>query len=197
MQGKYLFVFSEEDGVTCVCVFTLSCFLAKFVGSLAKACWREWRNKLPIVEMCFLGIVFICSMEYWVCFLCCKSRRKVVNIETIVELWGGWEGWDGSVCHRTCEGLSSLSFSESHVAVGGIELWSHRGFCVSGKLGRRRALSPFKWSRGELRARCQELNCASNRHNQFLGWHKVVPLRGRLNVSNLYSTGIPCKESIN
>ena len=31
--------------------------------------------------MC-LGMVFICSMEYWVCFWCCKTRGKVVSIET-------------------------------------------------------------------------------------------------------------------
>ena len=30
----------------------------------------------------FLGISFICSMEYWVCFWCCKTRGKVVSIET-------------------------------------------------------------------------------------------------------------------
>ena len=57
--------------------------------------------------------------------------------------------------------------------------------------------SPLKWPRGELRARCRELNCASNRHSQFWRQHKVVPVRGMLNVSNLYSTGIPYKESIN
>ena len=27
------------------------------------------------------------------------------------------------------------------------------------------ALSPLKWPRGELRARCRELNCASRRHS--------------------------------
>ena len=32
------------------------------------------------------------------------------------------------------------------------------GFCVSGKLGRRCALSPLKWPRGELRATCRERN---------------------------------------
>ena len=31
----------------------------------------------------------------------------------------------------------------------------------------------------------------------ILGWHKVVPVRGMLNASNLYSTVIPRKESIN
>ena len=30
----------------------------------------------------FLEIGFICSMEYWVCFWCCKTRGKVVSIET-------------------------------------------------------------------------------------------------------------------
>ena len=29
----------------------------------------------------FLRIVFICSMENVVCFLCCKTRGKVVSIE--------------------------------------------------------------------------------------------------------------------
>ena len=29
-----------------------------------------------------LGIGFICSMEYWVCPWCCKTRGKVVSIET-------------------------------------------------------------------------------------------------------------------
>ena len=46
------------------------------------------------------------------------------------------------------------------------ELWSHREFCASGG---ECALSPLKWPRGELRARCRELNCASHRHSQFWG----------------------------
>ena len=36
---------------------------------------------MAIVEMC-LGRVFTCSMEYWVCFWCCKTRGKVVRMET-------------------------------------------------------------------------------------------------------------------
>ena len=40
----------------------------------------------------------------------------------------------------------------------------------------RHALSPLKWPRGELRARCRELNCASHRRSQFWEWHKVVPV---------------------
>ena len=35
----------------------------------------------------FLEMVLFCSMEYWVCFWCCKTRaevvyQKVVSIET-------------------------------------------------------------------------------------------------------------------
>ena len=37
------------------------------------------------------------------------------------------------------------------------------------RLVERRALSPLKWPRGELRARCPELICASDRHSQFWG----------------------------
>ena len=59
----------------------------------------------------------------------------------------------GSAYHRTCEGLCLLQFSESHVAVEGNELWSHREFRVSGIWGEC-VLSPLKWPRGELRARC-------------------------------------------
>ena len=46
------------------------------------------------------------------------------------------------------------SLAKAMFAVGGNELWSHREFCVSGGFGGRRALSPLKWPRGELRARC-------------------------------------------
>ena len=37
---------------------------------------------MPKVER-FLGIGFICSMEYWVCFWCCKTRGKVVSKKTV------------------------------------------------------------------------------------------------------------------
>ena len=36
------------------------------------------------------------------------------------------------MCRWTCEGLCSLHFDERHVAVVGIELWCHHGFCPSG-----------------------------------------------------------------
>ena len=31
------------------------------------------------------------------------------------------------------------------------------------------ALSPLKWPRVEMKARCREINCASHRHSQFWG----------------------------
>ena len=54
MRGKYLLVFSEEDSVTYMCVF--SYFLAKCVSpSLIVVSYTKerWRIKMPIVEMCF------------------------------------------------------------------------------------------------------------------------------------------------
>ena len=48
-------------------VFTLFCFLAKFVRSLAKACWvykgkddeEVVRSKMVIVEMCFWNSFYL------------------------------------------------------------------------------------------------------------------------------------------
>ena len=37
----------------------------------------------------------------------------------------------------------------------------------------------------------------ADRHSHFLGGHEVVHVEGMLKVSNLCSTGIPRKESIN
>ena len=55
------------------------------------------------------------------------------------------------------------------------------------------ALSPLRWTKGELRASVSRAGLRSDRHSQ----HKVVSVRGMLNASNLYSIGIPYKESIN
>ena len=49
----------------------------------------------------FLGIVFICSMEYLVCF-CAASL--VVSTET---KWSYEKVEKSSACRRTCEGLCS------------------------------------------------------------------------------------------
>ena len=81
-----------------------------------------------------------------------------------------------------------------------LDLW---GMCwkspcsfVSG-IWRRVCVSPLMWARGEMVASVSRAELRSNRHSQFLGWHEVVPVEGMLNVSNLCSTGIPRKESIN
>ena len=50
---------------------------------------------------------------------------------------------------------------------------------------------------GEMVASVPRAGLRSDRHSQFLGCHEVVPVEGMLNVSNLCSTGIPRKESIN
>ena len=57
-EKEVLFVFSEEDGVTCVCVYVE--FLARLWGPSPKLVGyikERWRSKMPIVEM-FLGISF-------------------------------------------------------------------------------------------------------------------------------------------
>ena len=53
---------------------------------------------------------------------------KVVSIET---KWRHEKVEKGSASRGTCEGLCSPKFSESYVAVGGNERWSHREFCAS------------------------------------------------------------------
>ena len=57
-------------------------------------------------------------------------------------------------------------------------------------------LSLLMWTRGEMGARVSRAGLRSDRHSQIWG-DKVVPVQGMLNASNLYSTGIPYKESIN
>ena len=106
-------------------------------------------------------------MEYWICFWCCKTH------EGLWVLWRNWvmrswEGWDGSVCRRTCGGLCSLCFNERHVAVVGIKLWMSPWVLCVWFLGEY-AFSPLKWSRGKMGARCRERDYASDRHSQFWG----------------------------
>ena len=117
------------------------------------------------VEM-FLEIVFICSMENVVCVCAASLIGKFVSKET------KWR-YDrvekavrivGRAKDCVCRSLAKAMF-----AFGGNKLWNHREFCVSGEFGERRALSPLKWPRGEMRARCRERNKASHRHSQFWG----------------------------
>ena len=116
-----------------MCVFTLCCFLAKFVRPSLKLVGyiKEGRSKMPIVEM-FLGIVFICSMENVVCVCAASLVEMVVSVET---KWS-YEKLEKAAriigrardCVRRC--LAKVLF-----AVGGNELWSHREVCVSGGFG--------------------------------------------------------------
>ena len=122
-EREVLVVFSEEDGVTYVCLRCVVSLLS-VVSTLARL-WGikgGWRSKMAIVERYFWNKVFICSMEYWVCFWCCKTHEElwVLRRNWVMRCW---EGWDGRMCRRTCEGLCSLHFDKRHVAVVGIELW--------------------------------------------------------------------------
>ena len=94
-------------------------------------------------------------------------------------------GWDGSVCRWTCEGLCFLHFWRKTCCSCRNWTLDVTVSFVSGIWGKK-ALSPCV-SRAGLRSDRQPI----------LGWHKVVPMRSMLNASNLYSTGIPYKESIN
>ena len=84
----------------------------------------------------FLGIVFICSMEYLVCFCaaslmekerCKETKWRYDRVEKAVHIVG-------RARDCVCRSLAEVLF-----AVGGNKLWSHCEFCVSGGFGERRA----------------------------------------------------------
>ena len=119
---------------------------------------------------------FICTMEYGL--LLEAARLVVFRLVGCLRRNGLAGCWDGSVL----------------LNVRGMCLKSPCSF-VSG-IWRRVCVSPLMWARGEMVASVSRAELRSNRHSQFLGWHEVVPVEGMLNVSNLCSTGIPHKESI-
>ena len=84
----------------------------------------------------FLGIVFICSMEYLGCF-CAAS---LVEKERCKETKWSYEKGEIPACvvGHTRE-VCSLYGAKVLFAVGGNKLWSHREFCVSGGFGKRHA----------------------------------------------------------
>ena len=102
--------------------------------------------------------------------LCCKSRRKVVSIET---KWS-YEKAEMAACvvgrarDYVCRSLAKAMLPLEEMNFGVTVSF----VC----LVERRVLSPLKWPRGELRARCRKRNKASHRHSQFWGLHKVVPV---------------------
>ena len=105
-------------------------------NSLANCCYLYKGEKFQDVEVeMFLGIIFICSMEYLVCFCAASLIGKVVSIET------KWR-YDrvekaARIVGRTRDCIRR-SLAKVLFAVGGNKLWSHREFCASGGLGERR-----------------------------------------------------------
>ena len=97
----------------------------------------------------FLGIVFIRSMEYWVC-LCCKSRWKVVSKEA---KWS-YEKVEMAVC---VVGRARDCVRRSLAKVMLLLEEMNFGFTVSFvRLVEKCALSTLRWPRGEMRVRCRE-----------------------------------------
>ena len=135
-------------------------------------------------------IGFISSMEYRVCV----SAASLVGKERSKETKWSYERVKIAACvvgsardyvHHI-EQKSCLLFEEKNVEVTVILcFWLFRGeACVLLKM----------WPRGEVVARCRSGIRHRNRHSQSLGWNKVVPVCGVLNLSNSYSTGIPSSK---
>ena len=104
------------------------------------------------VEM-FLGIVFICSMEYLVCVCAASLAGKVVSKET------KWSYEKVEIAARIvgrARDCVRRSLAKVFFAVGGNKLWSHREFCVSGGFGEMCVCLLLMLPRGEMRARCRE-----------------------------------------
>ena len=101
----------------------------------------------------FLGIVFICSMEYLVSVCAASLVEKVVNKETKWRYDRVEKAARIGGCAKdcVCRCLAKVLF-----AVGGNKLWSLREFHVSGGFGERRACLLLMVPRGEMRARCWE-----------------------------------------
>ena len=85
------------------------------------------------VEM-FLGIVFICSMEYLVCFCAASLMRKERSEET---KWSYKKVEIAECVVGRARDCVRRSLAKVMFAVGGNKLWSHREFCVSGGFGER------------------------------------------------------------
>ena len=89
---------------------------------------------MAIVEMC-LGIIFICSMEYWLCFWCCKTRRKVVSIDS---KWSYEEvekvEMEACVVGRARDCVP-CSLAKAMLSLEELNFGCHREFRVSGIFG--------------------------------------------------------------
>ena len=133
-----------------------------------------------ITKLCFNNTTMkVLYLQLWIWFVFGAARLVVFRLVGCLRR-NGWAGcWDGSVL---------------------LDLW---GMCLKSPCSfvsgfwRRVCVSPLMWARGEMVASVSRAELHSNRHSQFLGLHEVVSVEGMLNVSNLCSTGIPRKESIN
>ena len=100
----------------------------------------------------FLGIVFICSMENVVCVCAASLVGKIVSKET---------KWRYGRVEKTARIVGrARDWVRCSLAKAMLQLEEmYFGVTVSFvRLVERRALSPLKWPRGKLRARCRERN---------------------------------------
>ena len=81
----------------------------------------------------FLGIVFIYSMEYLVCFCAASLIGEVVSKDT---KWSYEKVEKVARIVGRARDCVRRSFAKVLFAVGGNKLWSHLNFCVSGDLRR-------------------------------------------------------------
>ena len=136
----------------------------------------------------FLGIVFNGSMEYSVCVCAASLVEKDRSKET---KWSYERGEKTARVVGHARDYVRRSLAKVVFAVWGEKHWSHREFvflvCLGGE--RHKCLQKML-PRGEV-TRCLSRIRHRNRHSQFWGWNKVVPVCGVLNLSNSYSTGIP------
>ena len=86
------------------------------------------------VEM-FLGIVFICSMKYLVCFCAASLIGEEISKET---KWSYEKVEKAARIVGRARDCVRCSLAKVLFAVGGNKLWSHREFCESGGFGERR-----------------------------------------------------------
>ena len=135
-------------------MFTLSCFLAKFVRSPAYCC-KVYKGECSrcTKSKCFFKNSFYLQHGIFSLLLCCKSRGKVVSKET---KWSYEKIEEAARTVGRAKDCVRRSLAKVLFTVGGNKLWSHREFCVSGEFGERRALSLLKWPGGEMRAWCRE-----------------------------------------
>ena len=126
-------------------------------------------------------------MEYWVC-VCAAS---LMGKERSKEMKWSYERVEIAVCVVGCardyvrriKQKLCLLFEEIDVEVTvSLRFWLF--------VEKRECLQKML-PRGEVVARCWSGIRHHDRHSQFWGWNKVVPVCGILNLSNSYSTGIP------